>query len=62
MPDITKCTNHDCPFSWMCFRYVVQPSYWQSYFVGPYEHGYCKHFWFKNYLFDEPMIQKSTQI
>jgi hypothetical protein len=32
MPDITKCTNQDCPLSFSCYRFKCKPSeYHQSY-------------------------------
>jgi len=32
MPDITMCTNEDCPYSTICYRAICEPSeYSQSY-------------------------------
>lgn len=32
MPDITMCSNNDCPLSESCYRFKCTPNeYWQSY-------------------------------
>jgi hypothetical protein len=31
MPDITMCTNKDCPLSFSCYRFNAEPNYMQSY-------------------------------
>lgn len=47
MPDISMCTNKNCPLRMNCFRYTAIPDmYWQSYcmFV-PDQKGKCDVFW-----------------
>ena len=47
MPDITMCKDHYCKLKETCYRYIADPSYYQSYFVGSPKDkdGSCKHHW-----------------
>ncbi len=47
MPDITMCSNDDCPMSLRCYRHEAEPNMrWQSYSAfSPAEDGKCNHFW-----------------
>jgi len=36
MPDITKCSGHNCPLKETCWRFTSPASdYYQSYFMSP---------------------------
>lgn len=40
MPDITMCTNDECPLRESCYRYMAKPSeYMQSYAVFEWKAG-----------------------
>ncbi len=47
MPDISMCTNADCPLSWNCWRFNAPPTpYWQAYAdFAPDENGECEYYW-----------------
>ena len=50
MADISKCKGGDCPLKDKCYRYVVIPSDYQSYFFDiPYKvvnnHLICEYFY-----------------
>ena len=46
MPDITMCKGGDCPLKETCYRYLAEPSDYQSYwFEPPYYAGTCEHYW-----------------
>jgi len=51
-PDITMCSDHNCPQKEDCYRYNAKPSeYAQSYFVdSPYDknNNKCNYFWDMN--------------
>lgn len=47
MPDITKCTNEECPLKETCYRYTVEPDEYQSY--AKFEitkNGSCENYWY----------------
>jgi hypothetical protein len=50
MPDISKCTNKNCPLSKKCHRYTVEPSEHRqsyssfTYYVDDNEEIICDHF------------------
>jgi len=31
MPDISMCTNNECPLKETCYRFKAMPSHWQAY-------------------------------
>lgn len=39
MPDISMCSNFNCPIKETCYRYMAKPSYHQSYSIFIYENG-----------------------
>ena len=50
MPDITMCRGEKdekiCPNRDKCYRYIANPSKWQSYFATtPDFEPVCEHFW-----------------
>jgi hypothetical protein len=46
MPDITMCRLKTCHLKNTCYRYMVTPSYRQTYFLdSPYKSGECEFFW-----------------
>lgn len=47
MPDISMCTDKDCPQREKCFRYRAEPNDYQSYSAFKYDGG-CDYF----YAFD----------
>ena len=62
MPDITMCSDHNCPQKEDCYRYNAKPSeYSQSYFVGsPRENNKCDYFWEMKKKPNNETEQKST--
>lgn len=45
MPDISKCLNEQCNLSKSCYRFLCEPSEWQSYSdFKPNEDGTCEHY------------------
>lgn len=51
MPDITMCTNHECPMAKMCWRHEAPPNpFWQSwnrflpYKIGRFDEIICDEF------------------
>jgi len=46
MPDITMCRGEGCGMKERCFRYLADPSHYQSFFVtSPNQGKECEHFW-----------------
>lgn len=48
MADITKCKGNNCPLKEFCYRFKVEDSTYQSYFVTePYNEDAedCEYFW-----------------
>ena len=50
MPDITMCSNNNCPLKHNCYRFMANPSQWQSYaefkFCQIHHNTYaCDDFW-----------------
>ena len=63
MPDITMCSDHNCPQKEDCYRYNAKPSeYSQSYFVGSprEENNKCDYFWEMKKKPNNETEQKST--
>lgn len=48
MPDITKCTNRECPIRTNCWRFTAPSSDRQSVSMFKYEDG-CSHYWPESY-------------
>jgi hypothetical protein len=49
MSDITKCTGEGCPLKESCYRYKVDSSMMQSYFLEPpYKDSNCDMYWGDN--------------
>ncbi len=45
MPDISMCSNDDCPVNKDCYRYTAPPNeYWQSYSDFKYQDNTCSGF------------------
>lgn len=46
MPDITLCTDQQCPLRQSCMRFVAKPDKYQSYFMGSPSRGdQCPEYW-----------------
>jgi len=46
MPDITMCSNEQCPLAQKCYRYRATPSCYQYYLhFKPDEQGVCEMYW-----------------
>ena len=47
MPDITMCSNNECPQKANCYRFMAEASpFWQSYSKFELtEDGKCNYFW-----------------
>jgi len=46
MPDISMCAGEGCPQRETCYRYMAEPSAWQSYFAAPPRDGEtCRYYW-----------------
>lgn len=43
MPDISMCINQNCSKKKSCYRFMAEPSDWQSYVN--YDHRNCKSYW-----------------
>ena len=44
-PDITMCSNEDCPKKLDCYRFTAPPDqYWQSYCKFELKDGECEYF------------------
>lgn len=66
MPDISMCSNKECPLREGCYRFLATPSeYWQSYCrFEPNKSGECTMYWPVNNRrgVDEKGLQKDTAI
>ena len=46
MPDIAMCSGDECPIKENCYRYLANPSHFQSFFAPPpYTEEGCDYFW-----------------
>jgi len=46
VPDISMCSNGDsCALRSSCYRYVAEPSRYQSYMVSPNPGSDCEYYW-----------------
>jgi hypothetical protein len=44
MPDITLCTNDDCPKKLECYRFMAKPDIYQSVSHFKWDNG-CEYYW-----------------
>jgi hypothetical protein len=47
MPDISMCTNDECPLNKTCYRYRATPNPHRQSYAGfkPDENGECEYYW-----------------
>lgn len=45
MSDISMCKNLNCPLRESCYRFLAEPSYYQTYAGFEYKDGDCDHYW-----------------
>jgi hypothetical protein len=49
MPDISMCKGGNCPHKEKCYRFMAEPSYYQTYFAEPPNKGdKCDYYWGEN--------------
>jgi hypothetical protein len=64
MPDIAMCEGGKCTAKHLCYRYVAEPSYYQSYFANPpFKDNKCEFFWGEQSVkFWEDITKKNNEL